>query len=114
MKYLNLFEKLKEELWIVIVDYTDSPEDNAQFFYDDRESAENFIIVTLNDFIQFSANRIGRELKDDDIILTIEEAEEWFDNNWQLKLSYYKVHSNGTFELPEKYILAREARKYNL
>jgi hypothetical protein len=114
MKYLNLFENINPEIWAVLIEYADDPADNHQVFYDDRESAENFIIVTLNQFIEFGANRLNIELKDDDIILTIEEAEEWFDNNWQFKMSYYQVHSSGKFELPEKYKSAIKARKYNL
>ena len=114
MKYLNLFENINPGLWIVLIEYADDPEANTQAFYDDRESAENFIIVTLNEFLDFKAERLGKQRNTDDLILTISEAEEWFDNNWNFKMSYYYARSSEKYELPENYKTAIAARKYNL
>lgn len=115
MKHLKLYENNnQDEFWLVVVEYTDYPDSNYQELFKNSESADNFIIVKVNEHRQEIAERKGKEFTEKDIFLTILEADEWLDNSWDIKIYSIRMKCNDKFELPEEYKVIADTRKYNI
>ena len=104
MKYIKTYENNENNLWMVIQISNTFPQAET-YFFDDEKSAENYFIMLVND------NASDNDYEYD--ILTIEDAEKYILEN-ECYISYQKVVSQGTYELPEEFIIARNSRKFNL
>ena len=115
MKYLKKYENDNQnEFWLVAVEFANEPEANYHELFKDRESSDNFIIVKVNEFRQETAERKDEIFTNNDIFLTIEEAEDWLDENWDMRIYSYKIECCDKFELPKEYKLLMDTRKYNI
>lgn len=110
MKYLKKYENVND-LWIVVTeDYFDRESSHQELFID-KESAENNFLEIVNDFKSYQRNQ-----KNLDLITTVEEAEEYVENELSdiCSIYYYQISINNKHELREDIKLAREAKKYNI
>lgn len=115
MKHLKKYENNNyNDYWLVVGEYSDDPEASFHELFGNRDSADNFIIVAVNEHREDIAKMRDEQFTDNDLFLTISEAEEWIDNSYNLKLYSYRINYNKTYELPEKYKLLADARKYNI
>jgi hypothetical protein len=114
MKYLKQFESNEDELWLVVFEDPDSASDSHQNLFHEEESAKNFYLKLINDEIEKKLAFRNIDLTAENMVLTIEEADEWMDENTNCRIYFYKTIVQPKFELPENIKYARETRKYNL
>jgi len=116
MKHLKLFENKKDILGFFY--YIDTEDFNNNYFkiFDDYQSAQNFYIIWINDEKEANIQRKeNRELRDDEILLTFEEAEEYArDNLYTLDINCTGIKNSGTYDLPEHFKMLKDTRKYNM
>lgn len=112
MKYLKKFENVGDHYWIVVYeDYTDK-ENSFQSLYDDQESAENKYLDVVNNDVEWRERHKKNKSK---LIITIEEADEYVENEMDgCTVYYYEIIVEPREELREDIKLARQARKYNI
>ena len=111
MKYLKKYENLNN-LWIVVTeDYMDKDSGHQELFMD-KESAENNFLEIVNDYRSYQR----RNSKNSNLITTIDEAEEYVENELSdvCSIYYYQINIQDKHELREDIKLAREAQKYNI
>ena len=114
MKHLKLYEDLNNEFWLVT--YTDHQEGyNYSKLFVDRESAENYYIVSVNGLKEDSFIRKNKEYTLSNKIGSFETAEKWmedigcFDHNIQInEISPIK------YKLPKELKMLGDSEKYNL
>ena len=113
MKHLKTFENSSNVYYIFFYQMLDDPI-HCQFeLFDNRESAENYYIVYINDLAK---NEIWEEKgKEENTIFTVEDATEWArENLYNYIINIYAVNSRSLYELPKNLKIGKDARKYNL
>lgn len=116
MKYLHLFENKGDIYWIIVYECLDDSSANSVSLFDDEESARNYYTEVANDLkSDYIYRRNDREITEDEMIVTYEEAEKWFnDNNYDYNLNCKKIVNEGKYELPKELTIVKNSRKYNL
>jgi hypothetical protein len=116
MKHLKLYENKGDKFGIFSCVDTEDSNNNIIKIFDDLESAQNYYI----DFVNASKeNDIWREKRremlDNEYITTLEEANDYSDNElYTLIFQCEEIENSGKFNLPEHIILSRDIRKYNI
>lgn len=114
MKHLRLFENRGDEFYIVVYEYLEDASGNYVALFDDAKSAENYYIEVINDLKKDKFIRKKKNWNDGDIITSVQEAEDFLDDNWEYKVHTELIRNKGKYELPEEIQRARDAKKYNL
>lgn len=115
MKHIKLFENKGDVFYIVICQHLNDSSSNWQVLFDDEESAENFYIDTVNDFLRETFYLKSSRITETYFILTFDDAVEWMtENEYDVKLHCDRVENKGTYELSKEVRLARDTKKYNL
>ena len=107
MKHIKTFENKGDSYWVYTRLSNMTPQlDDIQIF-EDRESAENFLIYRVNQMAT------DEQFSDEDLIFTFEDAKEYIDNN-EYYIDIIEIKSLGRYDLPEELKIGRDAKKYNL
>jgi hypothetical protein len=115
MKHLKIYENKGDVFYIVMYEDMADASSNWQVMFEDEESAENYYVETVNDFVRDKFYMKKKKFTENDFILTFEDSVEWMDENeYDSKLYCNRIESRGTHELPYNIKIAREAKKYNL
>jgi len=110
MKHLKVYENNKKELWIISKISTMGPDDFTLDIFEDKESAENCLIVMVNDAAIEDNYDDGKG--DIDYIFTVDDAKNHSSSQYSFELYQYNIQ--GKYELPEELKLGRDTNKYNL
>jgi len=115
MKHIKLFENKGDVFYIVVCEDLNDSYSNWQALFDDEESAKNYYIETVNDFVRDRFNRMKNKFTKSDYVLTFEDAVEWMDENeYDNKLHCNRIESRGTYDLPYNIKIAKDAKKFNI
>ena len=119
MKHLHLFENKGDVFWIVVFENTEDGSSNYVSLFDDMESAKNYYIEIANELkanlkYRKHAGRYHTDLSEDEIIVTVDEAEDWLSNNYEYNIIYKEIINKGKYELPEELTIVKNSRKYNI
>ena len=103
MKHLKLFENnIGKEYWLV--EYIVRDQGVTSFtLYEDKESAENDIIMMVNHDREELHYAEGESYTENDIFTDVDKAMDWYESKFNnIILGYQKVHLSKPYELPEK------------
>ena len=115
MKHLKLFENSNNAIWIVVGEDLRDPDNNHHDLFDNETSAEKFFLNMINDEKEIFFENKEKPFTDSDLILTVEKAREWAeDNSYDYRWYFYKTYVESNFELPERLKTAIIESKYNL
>lgn len=113
MKHIKTFENNSENYWLFVYDIKDG--DTSYSLYPDQETCENNIIDIINEERENYEIDNEVEYTEDMIFTEIDEALEWFEDNFKgVTITYHSLHLSPRYSGSEKIKKLRTTRNYNL
>ena len=111
MKHLKLFENRRQEFWLFDYHIKDNHE-HSYYLFPDKESAENSIIMTINNERQ----ELETNSWSDEMFFTeMDEAMDWYEKNFnEIEIRYDRITLSSHYDGGEELRKHREIKKYNL